>query len=326
MMPPMESLRAPLIAVDGITRHYGARTALAGVSFTVAAGEIVGLLGPNGAGKSTTLSIVGTLLAADAGAVTVAGHRLPGDAVRARRLLGLVPQRAAVYPTLTAAENLNFFARMYGLDRATRVAAVARALALVGLEGRAGEPVAHFSGGMCRRLNVACGILHRPRVVLLDEPTVGVDPQSRERIFDAVEALARDGAAVLYSTHHMEEAERLCARVVLLDAGQVVSAGAPAALVAATGMAPRLVLRTARPLPPGWLASVPGATLVAAGAHDVTLTVADCGAVPAVLLAAARAGAEVEEFVLHRPNLADVFFTLTGRALRDDDGPDPAPA
>ena len=315
-----------MITVDGISKRYGARAALLGVSFTVGAGEIVGLLGPNGAGKSTMLSIVGTLRAADAGTVTVAGHRLPGEAVRARRLLGLVPQRVALYPTLTAAENLGFFARMYGLDRAARAAAVSDALALVGLEGRADEPIARFSGGMCRRLNVACGILHRPRVVLLDEPTVGVDPQSRERIFEAVVALARAGAAVLYSTHHMEEAERLCTRVVLLDAGHVVSAGTPATLVAAIGLTPRLALRTALPLPPDWLQGVPGVTQVAESAHGVTLTVPDGALVPAVLLAAARAGAEVQEFILHRPNLADVFFALTGRALRDDDSPGLAPA
>ena len=311
----------PLIAVEEVVKRYRGRVALSGISFAVAPGEIVGLLGPNGAGKSTTLAIVATLLAADTGSVTVAGHRLPGGARAVRRVLGLVPQRTAVYPTLTATENLHFFARMQGLRGGEVTAAAARALALVGLEGRADEPVARFSGGMRRRLNVACGVLRRPRAILLDEPTVGVDPQSRERLFEAIESLARDGAAVVYSTHHMEEAERLCHRVVLLDVGRVVAEGTPAALVARTAIPPRLHLRTTAPLPAGWLSGVPGARFLADAGADITLALPDAAVVPEVLLAAARAGGDVREFTLHRPNLADVFFTLTGRALRDDDGP-----
>jgi ABC-2 type transport system ATP-binding protein len=313
-----------LIAVDRLTKRYGPRVALADVSFAVAPGEIVGLLGPNGAGKSTALSIIGTLLGADAGTVTVAGRTLPGAARDVRRVLGFVPQRTAVYPSLTATENLLFFARMQGLRGPDAGAAAAAALALVGLDGRADEPVARFSGGMARRLNVACGILHRPRAVLLDEPTVGVDPQSRERIFEAVQTLARAGAAVLYSTHYMEEAERLCGRVVLLDAGRVLAEDTPAALVARARIAPQLHLRTAGPLPAGWLASVPGAASSAHGV-DTTVTLLDTAAVPAVLLAATRAGGEVREVALHRPNLADVFFALTGRGLRDENRPAPTP-
>src|SRR5205809_2672572 len=208
---------APPILVDGLRKSYGAQLALGGVSFEVAAGEIVGLLGPNGAGKSTTLGILATLLRFDAGRVAVACHALPAGAARARRALGLVPQQVALYPTLGARENLRFFACALGLGRAEAARSAAAALDLVGLSARAEEPVARLSGGMRRRLNLACGILHGPRVVLLDEPVVGVDPQSRERIFAAVEGLARSSAAVLYSTHQMEEATRLCARVVLLD-------------------------------------------------------------------------------------------------------------
>jgi ABC-2 type transport system ATP-binding protein len=312
-----------LIEVDSVVKRYGERVALAEVSLTVAPGEITGLLGPNGAGKSTLLSIVATLLTADAGRVTVAGHPLPAAARAARRVLGLVPQRTAVYPTLTARENLRFFARMYGLDRGPAEAAAGRALALVGLEGRADEPVARYSGGMARRLNVACGILHAPCAVLLDEPTVGVDPQSRERLFEAVTALAHAGAAVIYSTHYMEEAERLCGRVVLLDAGRVVAASSPAALIAGSGLPPRLHLRTRAPLVGAWLAGVAGARALggdgACAGAEVALD--DLGALPAVLLAAARTGGEVRDVLLHRPNLADVFFRLTGRELRDDDVP-----
>jgi len=310
----------PLIAVDGLVKRYGARTALAGISFSVSPGEIVGLLGPNGAGKSTTLSILATLLPADAGTVTVADHRLPEGARAIRRVIGFVPQRVAVYPTLTATENLHFFARMQGLPPNEARAAVAAALALVGLGERADEPVTRFSGGMRRRLNVACGVLHRPRVILLDEPTVGVDPQSRERLFDAVEALARDGAAILYSTHYMEEAERLCGRVVLLDAGRMVAEGTPASLIAGSGMTPRLRLHTTHALPPGWLAGIPGASLLGGEGSDASIALANVADVAAVLVRAARAGGEVRRFSLHQPNLADVFFGLTGRALRDTDG------
>ncbi len=310
----------PLIVVDDVVKTYGPRTALDHVRFTVTGGMVTGLLGPNGAGKSTALSIVATLLAADAGAVTVAGHRLPAEARRVRRLLGLVPQRLALYPPLTARENLEFFARMQGLRGRDAREGVARVLALVALDGRGDEPVAQFSGGMRRRLNLACGILHRPRVVLLDEPTAGVDPQSRERIFEAVETLAREGAAVLYSTHYMEEAQRLCARVVLLDDGHVVATGSPAELVAQTGMRPRVVLRTARPLPLAFLDGAPPARVVAHEGTAVTLEVAHESEVASVLLAVVRAGGDIVEMSVHHPDLADAFFVLTGRALRDENG------
>ncbi|HEY2389134.1 MAG TPA: ABC transporter ATP-binding protein [Candidatus Binatia bacterium] len=310
----------PLIVVEDAVKAYGARIALDRASFHVHGGMVTGLLGPNGAGKSTTISIIATLLAPDAGRVTVAGHNLPAEARSVRRILGFVPQRLALYPTLTATENLEFFARMQGLRGREVRAAVARVLALVALDGRADEPVGQFSGGMRRRLNLACGILHRPRVVLLDEPTVGVDPQSRERIFEAVETLAREGAAVLYSTHYMEEAQRLCAQVVLLDDGHVVATGTPAELVAQTGMRPRVELRTARPLPPGWLDGAPEARLVAHEGTAVALEVPHDPDVASVLLAAFRAGGDVVEMSVHRPDLADAFFLLTGRALRDEDG------
>ena len=306
------------IAVDGLEKRYGERRALAAVSFTVAPGEIVALLGPNGAGKSTTLSILATTLTADAGSVTIAGHALPGDARAARRAIGYVPQREALYPPLTARENLRFFARMLELDSTRARSAATRVLELVALAGRSNEPVAGFSIGMRRRLNLACGLLHEPRVLLLDEPTVGVDPQSRERIFDAVEGLARGGAAILYSTHYMEEAERLCSRVVLLDEGRVVAAGTPGELVLQLRRLPSLRLATARPLPPEWLAKVGGARLVREDRGELEIEVRDLADVPAVLLAAVESGGSVLDLRIHRPNLADVFFTLTGRALRDD--------
>jgi len=312
----------PLITVDGLVKRYGAHVALADVGFGVAPGEMVGLLGPNGAGKSTTLGVLATQLDFDAGAVSVAGHVLPDAARAARRALGLVPQQVAVYPTLSARENLRFFARLCGLGRGEATRSVADVLDVVGLAARADQPVARLSGGMRRRLNLACGILHRPRVVLLDEPVVGVDPQSRERIFEAIATLARGGAAVLYSTHQMEEAERLCNRVVLLDRGRVIASGTPAALVAGAGMTASLRLRTRSPLPSGSLAEVAGVRVAECSGCDVVVAVADVAAVPAVLAAALRAGGDVLDVTLHRPTLADAFFALTGRALRDEEGQD----
>jgi linearmycin/streptolysin S transport system ATP-binding protein len=308
----------PAVVVEALTRRYGARVALAGIDFTVAPGEIVGLLGPNGAGKSTTLSILATLLHADSGRVVLGGHELPAAAAAARRLLGLVPQREAFYPTLTARENLVFFGRMQGLSGTALGDAIDRGLDMVGLARRADEPVGMLSGGMRRRLNLACGILHRPRIMLLDEPTVGVDPQSREHLFDAIVGLARDGAAIVYSTHHMEEAERLCARVVLLDAGRVMASGTPAALVTDAGMLPRLELRTARSLPAGWLTGLPGVGATTADGLRHLVELHALAAAPAVIAAAAAAGGEVQTLALHRPSLADLFFALTGKALRDE--------
>ena len=314
---------APLILVDGLRKRYGTRVALDGVGLAVGPGEIVGLLGPNGAGKSTTLSILATLLPFDAGNITIADHPLPAAAARARRELGFVPQQVALYPTLSARENLRFFARTLGLAPREAARSAADVLNLVGLESRADEPVSRFSVGMRRRLNLGCGILHRPRVLLLDEPAVGVDPQSRERLFETVSALAAGGAAVLYSTHQMEEAERLCARVVLLDVGRVVASGTPAALVAQTGVSATVRVRTARSLPVGWLATE-GARLVDAANGEAAVAIAHSAVVPAVLAAAMRAGGEILDFSLHRPTLADAFLSLTGRALRDDDEPAPA--
>ena len=306
------------IAVEGVEKRYGARRALAGVSFTISPGEIVGLLGPNGAGKSTMLSVLATTLRADAGKVRVAGHELPAEAAAARRAIGYVPQREAVYPSLTAEENLRFFGRMLGLSSSEVRDGARRVLEIVALEGRAHEPVARFSVGMRRRLNLACGMIHQPRVLLLDEPTVGVDPQSRERIFEAIVRRVREGAAVLYSTHYMEEADRLCDRVVLLDEGSVVACGTPAELVAGAGKLPVVRLRTERSLPEGWLAGIGAAEIARRDGLEADVEVDALTDVASVLLAAARAGGEVREVEVRRPNLADVFFTLTGRGLRDE--------
>jgi len=306
------------VRVEGLRVSYGARPALDGISFAVAPGEIVGLLGPNGAGKTTTLSVLATLRRPDAGDAEVAGISTRRHPARVRRLLGFVPQSLAVYPTLTARENMRCFAGVLGLGRRAARAATGEALRTVGLAERAGDVVATFSGGMQRRLNLACALLHRPTVLLLDEPTVGVDPQSRERILDTVRAQAAAGTAILYSTHLMDEAERLCDRVVLIDGGRVVAMGSPSELTRHDGGV-RLVLVTRDPLADGWLDGCAGAHLLAgapvvpARGHRYEVTIDAMRLTTQVL---ERAG-DVLELHVHRPDLQDVFFRVTGRALRD---------
>ncbi len=213
---------SPILEAIEISKSYGARLALDNVSLAVKPGEIAGLLGPNGAGKTTTLTILSTLMRPDRGRVLIDGKPPKSDPRILGRMLGLVPQSLALYPTLSAAQNVWHFARMQGLSRAEATEACARVLDEVGLSERAGDPMHSFSGGMKRRLNLACGIVHRPAVLMLDEPTVGVDLQSREQILTLVRRCAEAGAAVIYSTHYMEEAERICDRVLLIDRGKLI--------------------------------------------------------------------------------------------------------
>jgi len=225
----------PILAAHGLRKRFGELTAVDGVSFSIAPGETYGLLGPNGAGKTTTISMVCGLLEPDEGEVHVAGERVTTRSVSARAAIGYVPQEIAVYPDLTATENLVFFGRLYGLSRAEAHARGEEVLELVGLTDRAREQTSRFSGGMQRRLNIGLGLLHRPRLLVLDEPTVGVDPQSRNAILESVEQLGEAGLAVLYTTHYMEEAERLCDRVGIVDAGRIVAEGTRPELVALVG-------------------------------------------------------------------------------------------
>ena len=207
----------------GLRKRYGSLVAVDGVSLALEPGRVLGLLGPNGAGKTTTVAMLAGLVAPDAGDVLVGGRRLAGDADPAKGRIGLVPQDLALYEELSARDNLRFFGALYGLTGAALDAAIEAVLTLVGLADRARDRVSKYSGGMKRRLNLAAGLLHDPDVVLLDEPTVGVDPQSRNAIFDNLEVLKSRGKALLYTTHYMEEAERLADRIVVIDHGRVVA-------------------------------------------------------------------------------------------------------
>ena len=309
-----------MIRAEDLRKRYGDRVALDGVSFIVNAGEIVGLLGPNGAGKTTTLSILSGVIAPDSGRASIATHDLATEPRVARRSLGLVPQSLALYPTLTALENLMFWGRIQGMASSDALSHARTLLMEVGLADRADDEVDEFSGGMMRRLNIACGMMHFPAAIMLDEPTVGVDPQSRGRIFAVVEAAAQAGAAILYSTHYMEEAERLCNRIVLIDHGNIVAQGTDRELIALAGTEPRIEIMTKKALPPGWsqgLAGVGEMPWEVVDGFAAAATLHSLDQVPEVIRRAGEIGDEVIEFHVHRPNLQDAFLKLTGHALRD---------
>jgi linearmycin/streptolysin S transport system ATP-binding protein len=312
--------RAPMLEAIEISKSYGARLALDQVSLAVRPGEIAGLLGPNGAGKTTTLSILSTLMRPDRGRVLIDGKSPKSDPRGLGRMLGLVPQSLALYPSLSAAQNVRHFARMQGLSRAEASDACGRVLEEVGLSERAEDPMHSFSGGMKRRLNLACGIVHRPAVLMLDEPTVGVDLQSREQILTLVRRCADAGAAVIYSTHYMEEAERICDRVLLIDRGKLVADGTVEQLVALGGGRPRLELTYRGHLPERWTQSLDGVNEIAqsGGEGQLSLEMNALAQVPEVLQRLRTSNINVLDFSVHSPNLADAFIALTGRSLRDN--------
>lgn len=308
-----------LIEAIKLRKSFGPRLVLTDVSLEVHRGEVVGLLGPNGAGKTTTLSILATLLRPDAGEVRICGMAARTNLNAVRRKLGVVPQSLALYRSLSALQNLELFARLHGIDRHEARDEAMNALTEVGLSERAHDPVVMLSGGMQRRLNLACGIVHRPKVLLLDEPTVGVDPQARELLLLTVRRLAQAGTAVIYSTHYMEEVEVACDRVLLIDDGRLLAAGTVAELIALGGQSPVIEITFRNPPTAGWYDALPGLIELSPAQSEsrITLKLANLAQVSAVLECARAARREVLEFSVHSPNLSDAFMALTGRALRD---------
>ncbi|MGC1342316.1 MAG: ABC transporter ATP-binding protein [Candidatus Binataceae bacterium] len=304
----------------GLRKSYGERVALDGVSLSVDRGEIVGLLGPNGAGKTTTLSILATLLEPDSGTVRLAGVSSQDDRGALRRKLGYVPQAIALYPTLSALQNLELFARIHGAGKRHAIAASVDALEAVGLGPRANDPVSILSGGMKRRLNLACAMVHRPEILLLDEPTVGVDPQSREQILLTVKGAAELGTAIIYSTHYMEEVESICDHALLIDYGRAVAQGTVAELITLGGRHPRMEIAFQNPPASGWSAGIEGVKELARARIDgkIDLELASVAQVSEILERIRATGGRVIEFSVHSPNLSDAFIALTGHALRED--------
>jgi ABC-2 type transport system ATP-binding protein len=309
-----------LLEVKSLSKRFGARTAVDGVSFRVLAGQTLGLIGPNGAGKSTTVGMLCGLVRPDAGEVLLDGVAVTPDAMQAKRRIGLVPQDLALYEDLSALENLRLFGALYGLKGAALAARMQDVLALVNLADRASDKVETFSGGMKRRLNIAAALLHDPQLLILDEPTVGVDPQSRNAIFDTLEQLKAQGRSLIYTSHYMEEVERLADHIVIIDHGKLLADESPAELRQRLPASAALRVELLAPLADVQLDDLrrqPGIASVAAngGVYEIGLTQAG-DALP-VLVWFDHAGFPPQHFSTARTSLEDIFLNLTGRSLRD---------
>jgi ABC-2 type transport system ATP-binding protein len=309
-----------VLSVDQVVRTFGDFTAVDGVSFRIERGETYGLLGPNGAGKTTTISMVAGLIPATSGTVTVVGERITASSIGPKRHIGLVPQDLAIYPELNARENLSYFGRLQGMDRSDLKSRIDEILELIGLADRAKEQTKKYSGGMKRRLNIGVGLLHRPQLLILDEPTVGVDPQSRNSILESVERLSTEGMAVLYTTHYMEEAERLCDRVGIIDSGKIQAEGTQDELIRIVGGEDKILLRGSGDLEAAATAldGIEAVTQVEVERRELRLDVKDAPtAVAEVVTTATSAGVSLADVEITRPDLESVFLHLTGKALRD---------
>ena len=309
-----------MITVERVRRSFGDLVAVDDVSFEVRDGEILGLLGPNGAGKTTTLSMISGVLKPESGRVLVDGRDIWLEPIEVKRRLGVVPQEVAVYEDLTARDNLSFWGSLYGLSGSELKQRVDEGLTRVGLAERAGDRVRGFSGGMKRRLNLCMGLLHRPRFLLLDEPTVGIDPQARLNILEVIRGVAASGTTVLYTTHYMEEAQELCDRIAIIDHGRILTIGTLDELTRLAGEAE--VLRLAGSFSGSEarerLQAISGVRVMQAGDGSAMLSVAAGGpGLLAVLPAVLASGLALDDVSIQRPNLQSVFISLTGRELRD---------
>jgi ABC-2 type transport system ATP-binding protein len=311
-------MAAPLLEVRDLRKCYGEHTALAGVSFAVAAGEVVGLLGPNGAGKTTLMSILAGLREPTAGEVRLRGERFTRGRSDLRRLIGIVPQDLAIYNELTARENLRFFGQLYGVHGSALDRQVDAVLAAVALADRADARAGTFSGGMKRRLNLGAALVHGPELLLLDEPTTGVDPQSRNHIFEEVRRLNNTGLTIIYTSHYMEEVQALCPRVGIIDHGRLIACDTLAALLRQLPGLVRLRV-AAMPAPVRQrLEQLPGLSVARSEPRLLELECADVKrALLEMIPLLAEEGVELTGLETEEPNLERVFLHLTGRALRD---------
>ncbi|MBI5031628.1 MAG: ATP-binding cassette domain-containing protein [Chloroflexi bacterium] len=314
------SLNQVAIQVDNLKKTYGDLKAVQGVSFDVQQGEIFSLLGPNGAGKTTTISMLSTLLRPDDGDAQIMGHSIRQDAMGVKAVLGVVPQEIALYEDLSARENLTFWGKMYGLRGSKLNQRVKEVLDVIGLADRANGRVEKFSGGMKRRVNIGVALLHKPQVIYMDEPTVGIDPQSRRNILDSVVTLKQQGMTVLYTTHYMEEAEELSDHIAIMDHGKVIASGTREELVRLVGQRTRidLTLNTDAPRVMDAWRTVDGVSHVSIDEGRVSVMVEDSNLVlPRLFETATRCSTRITSVDIHEPNLEAVFLHLTGRALRD---------
>ncbi|MFA6002415.1 MAG: ATP-binding cassette domain-containing protein, partial [Thermoleophilia bacterium] len=303
----------PLVSADNLVKKYGELTAVDGVSFRVDEGQIFGFLGPNGAGKSTTISMLSTYLPPSSGDALIDGYSIIRDPHKVKQIIGVVPQDIALYPTLTALQNLRFYGRMYDMGGSDLDNRCRELLDLVELWDRRDSRIEQFSGGMKRRINMAAGLLHHPRFLLLDEPTVGVDPQSREHIFDTIFKIRDSGTTILYTSHYMEEVELLCDYIAIMDKGKMVAGGTLQELLGMLGEGSVIELEVSPPGCPAGLAQQINEQngVTAVGHQDDRLTISSknsAHSLPPVLKVLEDSGCEVSHLEIYTPNLEKLFI------------------
>lgn len=311
-----------ILEVHNLAKNYGDFTAVKGISFTIKDGEIFSLLGPNGAGKTTTISMLSTLYSPTSGDATIAGHSVSKEPMAVRNAIGMVPQDLALYEDLTARENLIFWGQMYGLSGKSLTTRVEEVLEQIGLTDKAKDRVKTYSGGMKRRVNIGVGLLHKPKLLFMDEPTVGIDPQSRRAILDTVKDLNKQGMTVLYTTHYMEEAEELSDRVGIIDHGELIAIGTQKELTKQVGETETLVLHISENDDPESLIAVFKSIKDVLEAnvinHEISIITPSAKDVLAPVISKANErGVKIHSIDIREPNLEAVFLHLTGRALRD---------
>lgn len=312
----------PILQVQHLAKKYGDFQAVKSISFDIMEGEIFSLLGPNGAGKTTSISMLSTLYDPSEGDALIGGHSIRKDPMAVRQIIGVVPQDLALYEDLSARENLLFWGQMYGLSGKNLQSRIDEVLNQIGLTEKANNRVKTYSGGMKRRVNIGVGLLHKPRLLFMDEPTVGIDPQSRRAILDTVKLLNQQGMTVLYTTHYMEEAAELSNRVGIIDHGQLIALGTQAELTRQVGETDTLILHLGEEQDPASLAEalrgLPGVRLAEAGENQVTIiTPSAAEALAGIVAKASERGIKIRSLDIREPNLEAVFLHLTGRALRD---------
>ena len=309
-----------MIEIKNLKKQFGNRTAVNGINLSIKEGEIFGILGPNGAGKSTTLSLICKLQKATEGNIAIGGWDINKNTENAKKLIGIVPQEPALYPQLSARNNLKFWATLNNVKVSEIDNAINNTLKCVGLEDRADEPIQKYSGGMKRRLNIAAGIVHSPKLLIMDEPTVGVDPQSRSHILEAIKNLKNQGTTILYTSHYVDEVEYLCDRVAIMDHGKIISIGTVAELLNQSREFQELLI-TINQLSETSLDLLQGfPTIKSISILGNTISILTASAekvLPLVFETLVNQGIQVQEIKILKPNLESLFLKLTGRALRD---------